>query len=233
MGSAPFRPFTLIINSDGKGKLSKRHESSSVDYYRKAGFLPEAVLNYLSNIVWNHPQGKEIYDITDFIAHFDIESLNSQGARFDIKKLTWMNGEYIRRCDPKVLAQKVYEFSQNKYPLDLIEKLIPLAQVRMKVLGEFTQFIQPFIRYIPIDIGVTNKKLLLEFNSWINQETDWTARNLETKAKAIVLEKKLQIRDAFMALRLAVTGEKVGLPLFETLEIMGKTEVINRLKRNL
>src|SRR3989344_5885015 len=100
----------LILTSDGKGKLSKRHGHASVNFYREKGFLPEAILNYLSNIVWNHPEGKEIYTLEDFIKHLDITKVTSAGARFDLTKLEWMNGEYLRQ-----LTVKSYELQVKEY----------------------------------------------------------------------------------------------------------------------
>ena len=223
----------LILNSDGKGKLSKRHGHASVAYYKQEGFLPEAVLNYLSNIVWHHPQGKEIYSLAEFIKYLDMTKITSQGARFDLTKLQWMNGEYIRNKPDSQLSTQIYDFFAGKYTEDLIEKIIPLAKERIKTLKDFAHYIKPFVNYVAIELEEKYKNLLPEFNQWLSTETNWTTQNLEKKAKEIVINKQLPMRDAFMALRLATTGEKVGLPLFQTWEILGKNTIMERLHKSL
>jgi glutamyl-tRNA synthetase len=125
----------LILNSEGQGKLSKRHGHSSVDYYRTRGYLPEAVLNYLSNIVWNHPEGKEIYAIDEFTRLFEIQSVTSQGARFDLKKLDWVNGQWIRSMQDSALAARIVGYSTHSY--DDILRVLPLVKDRVGVLSDF------------------------------------------------------------------------------------------------
>jgi glutamyl-tRNA synthetase len=129
----------LILNEDGKGKLSKRHGHASVDYYRKLGYLPEAVLNYLSNIVWRHPEGKEIYALEEFIARFDIGQITSQAPRFDLKKLDWINSQYIKSASDDRLMDLLTAFDPNlkKRSPVLLLKIIPLVKERMRILSEF------------------------------------------------------------------------------------------------
>lgn len=223
----------LILNSDGKGKLSKRHGHASVDFYRQNGFLPEAVLNYLSNIVWNHPEGKEIYTLSEFIELFDITKITSQGARFDLTKLEWVNGMYIRNLSDAELATRINKFYKNKYQSSLIKQLVPLAKERMKKLTEFDLYIKPFIDFLPVALEKNYQDLITPFVDILSTVPSWSTKSLEDAAKKYVLEKKLSMRHAFMALRLATTGEKIGLPLFETLEILGKKETLQRLQQAL
>jgi glutamyl-tRNA synthetase len=221
----------LILNSDGKGKLSKRHGHASVNYYKEQGFLPEAVLNYLSNIVWHHPEEKEIYSLAEFIRLLDIKRVTSQGARFDLAKLEWMNGEHIRSKSAEELYLLVLPFIPHRTNKELVMKLLPLAKDRMKKLSEFNHYLKPFINYQLMQLDDTNRKLITDFIKLFASVTEWTTSQLEGRVKKYVLDNKTSVRDAFMALRLAVTGEKIGLPLFETLEILGKSEVLKRLEK--
>lgn len=220
----------LILNPDGKGKLSKRHGHASVEYYRTAGYLPEAVLNYLSNIVWNHPKGKEIYPLEEFMLLFRLEDINSQGARFDVTKLDWMNGEYIRHVDTEDLVKRLKPFVPQNVRSDLLTLLVPIARERIKKLSEFSHYLKPFIAFHRSTLTSEMKRYVTYFLAAFSLLDYWNAKRLESVSRQVVQKEKMPIRDAFMALRLAATGERIGLPLFETFEILGKTEVLNRLK---
>lgn len=175
----------LILNMDGKGKLSKRHGHASVDYYRNEGYLPEAVLNYLSNLVWYHPDNKEIYSLAEFIQRFELKKINSQGARFDLKKLEWMNGEYIRRMDDSELTTLIYNFYKQVYPLQLIAVTVPLIKERIKKLSDYLPIAEFFFNEpAEYEVDLSDKKeLLKKVNETLAATTEW---------KAAVLGEQLQ-----------------------------------------
>jgi glutamyl-tRNA synthetase len=220
----------LILNEDGKGKLSKRHGHASVDYYRKRGYLPQAVLNYLSNIVWNHPEGKEIYSLSEFIQLFDITQITSQAPRFDLKKLDWVNSQYIRATTDADLLKLLTAFDPKVAELDEKQALsiIPLVKERMRVLSEFwslagfffgkpESFEHPLKKEL-VDIC----KAALGFCEWNHDAMEQAIRDASDKAN-------LKARDVFMELRVAVTGKSVGPPLLESLELLGREETLSRL----
>jgi len=222
----------LILNSDGKGKLSKRHGHASVSFYKEKGFLPEAILNYLSNIVWNHPEGKEIYSLEEFITLLDITKITSAGARFDLIKLEWLNGEYIRMKSTSELTDLIYRYfetSIKNIPKESVAKTIPLIQTRIKTLSEYWPMCEFFFnkpqeyeRKINASWLEKSLKTLESMKQWnheaMYQELSGLAQNLE------VSKSKL-----FMDIRIAITGKKVGPPLFESMEILGKKESMDRL----
>ncbi len=149
----------LILSSDGKGKLSKRHGHASVEYYKNLGYLPEAVLNYLSNLVWYHPDNKEKYTREEFIKLFKLEKINSQGARFNLEKLDWMNGLYIRDMNDDLLQKNLVKFVGNKYPEDLVGKTVPLIKERIKKLSDYlplTEFLFKKPQKYDIDLAAKN-----------------------------------------------------------------------------
>ncbi len=220
----------LILNEDGKGKLSKRHGHASVNYYRELGYLPEAVLNYLSNIVWNHPEGKEIYSRTEFIELFDITHVTAQSPRFDLNKLDWVNGQYLRAKTDAELAALVQSFDSNLADKDqaLILSIAPLVKERMRILKDFwtlSQFFfeKPAMFEKPVD---SVKKDIVRTAL---TDCEWTHIAMETAIRSAAEAAGLKARDVFMELRLAVTGKTVGPPLLESLEILGKEETLARL----
>lgn len=220
----------LILNEDGKGKLSKRHGHASVNYYRELGYLPEAVLNYLSNIVWNHPEGKEIYSLDEFIELFDITHVTAQSPRFDLNKLDWVNGQYLRAKTDEELVALVRSFDPNLEKKDqkILMAISPLVKERMRVLKDFWTLAQFFFEKPktfekPIDTAKKDiAKKAIENCEWTHVAMEHAIREASDKAS-------LKARDVFMELRLAVTGKTVGPPLLESLEVLGKEETLARL----
>ncbi len=220
----------LILNEDGKGKLSKRHGHSSVDYYRKLGYLPEAVLNYLSNIVWNHPEGKEIYAIEEFIKDFDITQITSQAPRFDLKKLDWVNSQYIKNKSDAALLDLLQAFDAKIAALDkkILLSVMPLIKERMRTLSDFWPlagffFARPTELEQPINVD--RIKILHAALS----SCEWNHEAMEQAVRQASEAAGLKARDVFMELRMAITGKNIGPPLLEALEILGKEETLARL----
>jgi len=218
----------LILNSDGKGKLSKRHGHASVDYYREEGFLPDAVLNYLSNIVWNHPDGKEIYTLEEFIRLFEITQFSSQGARFDLQKLTWMNQQYIQSMTDDALLEKIVNFyNEKKLDETLVRKLLPLLKTRMETLRDFDSLTKIFFE-APVVVlrSSVEKEIVIDIQDILATISSWNEADILVALKT-VLEKNL-IR--MPVLYYLLTGEEKGLPLPESLVLLGKVEVLKRLR---
>lgn len=221
----------LILNNDGKGKLSKRHGHASVEYYRSLGYLPEAVLNYLSNLVWYHPENREIYDLEEFIKLFDITKINSQGARFNLEKLDWINGEYIRKMDTETLTKRIISFIGDGYDPVVVRQSTPLVQERMKKLGDYiplTEFMFRAPEKYEIDLS-QKKDLILAVSQTLQALGEWKA---DAIGDALVnLAKNLGIKNSefFMILRVAITGKKISPPLNESIQILGKEKVLELL----
>lgn len=231
----------LILNDQGKGKLGKRFGHASVDFYRDAGYLPEAVLNYLSNIVWNHPEEKEIYSLQEFTDLLDIEKVTSQGARFDLQKLTWMNGEYIRAMKTEDLTQKIIEFVKEynlgDYSEELIKKVVPLVQERIKTLREFDEYARFFIQPRGFDRAsqqsAEDLEILHKIHATLSDipEDQWTIETLNRELQALAEKEEMGFGKFFMLIRLAITGKKITPPINESLVILGKTETLARLSK--
>lgn len=225
----------LILNNDGKGKLSKRHGHASVNYYKEQGYLPEAVLNYLSNLVWYHPENKEIYDLDEFIRLFDLTQINSQGARFNLVKLDWMNGEYIRKSENSKLKTQIFKFYNKEYSEDIIEKTIPLAKERMKKLSDYLVLCEFFFsRPTTYEMNLDDKKdILVKVAETMSSINEWKAVIIGETLQNLATKEDIKFGDFFMMLRVAITGKKISTPLNESLEILGQEESVERINKLL
>ncbi|RJR15424.1 glutamate--tRNA ligase, partial [Candidatus Microgenomates bacterium] len=201
-----------VIRNPDKSKLSKRKNPVWVSWFREHGFLPEALLNYLATLAWSYPSGRDIFSLEEMAAVFELTQIQTTAPIFNIEKLSWLNGEYIRALSDQELIDRLQAFMPD-VDKKLLTQLAPLAKERMKTLAEFRNYLKPFVDFVPVSLDEKNKELLVYFSSSFAGMKSWTAVELEKIAKEIVTQKNLKIRDAFMALRMAVTGEKVGLPL--------------------
>lgn len=238
-----FAHLPLLLNTDGGGKLSKRHGHASVDYYRKEGFLPEAVINYLANVVWNHPDGKEIFPVEEFEKAFELEpfkvDVRPTGARFDLDKLLWVNGEYIRMMSDEELTKKLEEFLPDHPNKDKIAPLVPLIKTRIKKLSDFiplTVFLREGVEYdkkVFEKLKIKDIKLALEKVSEKLEELDkpWKAEEFEKSFRSLAQELGIGASDMFQLIRVAFSGQLVTPPLFEIMQIVGEEETKNRIKK--
>ncbi len=221
-----------ILRNPDKSKLSKRKNPVWASWYREQGFLPEAILNYLSLMGWSHPEGVDIFSLEEFIEKFRLEDLKPVGPAFDLKKLEWMNGEYIRKYQISNIKYQIFNFYQKKYPLDVIEKTVPLIQERIKKLSDYLPLAGFFFeKPKEYEIDLKDKKNLLEkIVSRLELISDWRVQVVGDKLQDLAVETGMKTGEFFMILRVAITGKKISPPLNESLEILGKEEVINRLK---
>lgn len=225
-----FAHLPLLRNPD-KSKLSKRRNPVWASWFREQGFLPEAILNYLGTLTWGNDEGKDIFTVKEMIRAFSLSKVRTTAPIFDLTKLTWFNGEYIRKMSDGKLEKQLAHFLP-KVDSKLIHILVPLAKERMKTLKEFALYLGPFIAYKKITLNDSEKADLQIFNLLFSSQSEWSSKKLYEIAKKVIRDKKMNLKSAFMSLRLAVTGEKVGLPLFESLEILGKEETLTRIKEH-
>lgn len=241
----------LLLNSDGGGKLSKRHAHTSIDFYRKEGFLPEAVVNYLANIVWNHPEGKEIFPIAEFGQAFELEpfkaDIKSNGVRFDLQKLEWMNGEYIRKMPDEELTKRLLEFlvdlsggalAKSDHPnIEEITKVVPLIKERIKKLSDFIPLTNFLFQDPEYDLAEFKKlkiddiKVVLEKiqQVLIEMEKPWDSQKFESTFRKLAEELGLEAKQTFQLIRVAVSGQLVTPPLFESIQILGQEKTLKRI----
>lgn len=201
-----------VLRNPDKSKLSKRKNPVWVSWFRDQGFLPEAIRNYLATMAWSHPEGKEIFSTEEMMKVFDLSQIQTTAPVFDIEKLKWMNGKYLEE-------KHIHEFYKEKYPRNLVKQIWPLVRDRMKVLTEFESLAGFFFERPP------QKKVLPTLRSAL-EGCEWNHDAMEKAIRQVAGE---SAKDAFMELRVAVTGKTVGPPLLESLEILGRDETLKRI----
>jgi glutamyl-tRNA synthetase len=225
---------TPLLRNPDKSKLSKRHGHTDVTWYIEEGYLPHAILNFLALMGWTHPEEKEIFSLQEFIEVFDLKDLRQVGPIFDLTKLTWMNGEYIRAMSIEELEKALRRF----YPLESFEKFDPevlrevtvIAQSRITTLKEFYPLIQHFLPdaefHLESDQDREVAKAMKEGFSSLN---DWNKDAIMDTLRPILKQYSIKMPVLYKI----ITGHERGLPLPESLSILGKEKVIKKLDQAL
>ncbi len=220
-----------LLRTPEKGKISKRKGAVWASWYIGEGYLPEAILNYLALMAWSHPDQKEIFTLDEYMRVFDLKDINPSAPIFDVVKLTWMNGEYIRAMDVGKLKSLLSNFHAGKYSNELIEKTIPLVQERIKTLKEYDDYAQFFIeapKEYEVDISKYSD-LFEKTTAALSLLNSWSAQEIGEVMLKVAQELGLKNSEYFMAMRVVITGKKVSPPLNESMELLGKEEVLKRL----
>lgn len=239
-----------ILGPDG-AKLSKRHGATSVFEYRDAGYLPEALFNFLSLVGWSLDDKTEIISKQQFIKHFTLERVVKNPAIFNQEKLEWMNGVYIREVLTD--AERTARFAERldaDLPLDIarpiprevVARIAPIIKERIKLLSEVVDYSDFFFAE---EISPTRDDLLGKaFTSapetarealvravQAMQGVEWSHAQVEGALRALGEELSLKAGDLFSVVRVAVTGKRVTPPLFESMEILGRERCVARLSQ--
>lgn len=230
-----FAHHPMLLNKLKK-KLSKREVAVDLEEYKKQGYLPEAFVNFLSLLGWSHPEGKEVFDLDEFVKKFTIDRVRPSGAVFDTNKLDWINGEYIRRTQTSNLKSQIYEFFDGKYELEKIEKILPLVQTRIKTLKEFDELGGFFFKKPKLtrdqENGLNKKHLKVAIEG-VEAVDNWDLDTLNKTMLDLIDKSGFKTGDFFMDIRVAVAGLRFTPPINESIVILGKKEVLTRFKRAL
>lgn len=221
-----------ILRNPDKSKLSKRKNPVWVSWYKQKGFLPKAILNYLALMGWSMPDEREIFSIPDMIKHFRLKDIKPVGPIFDLNKLEWLNGEYIRKFKVKSLKLKVLDFIGKNYPQGIVEKTIPLVQERIKKLSDYLPMCEFFFNRPcnwEIDLSA-EKKSLEKMHQELKKTSPWKAAIIGKKMQTLAQKLGISNSKFFMILRVAVSGKRITPPLNESMEVLGKKEVLARLQ---
>lgn len=244
-----FAHLPLIVGAD-RAPLSKRHGDVAVRWYRDAGFLPEALVNYLALLGWGPEGESEIIPLAELVEQFELESVSRTPAMFDLKKLDWMNNHYIQtlalesaveRALPFLQSQGLVEEPPSDAEMDLIVRALPLVQVRIDRLSEVPAMIGFLLRTPEIDSKAWFKAMSHEWAHGILTSMlealrgieEWKSEVIGEVLKSVAAEAGVKPRLAFGPLRIAVSGVLVGPPLFESLEILGCELVSDRVQTAL
>lgn len=237
-----FAHIPVFLNPDGKGKMSKRKGMVSAASFLDRGYLPEAMLNFFMILGWAKKDQEEVISLEEYIKEFDPSDLSSNSVAFDIKKLDWLNGVYIRKLSTEQLKEKIAPFISEDFPADKIEQVLPLIQERLVTLADFNLLTKFFYGDITYETDLLLKKadskeiVVQELNetiSLIESLSDWSLTSLEEKIRGLQEKKEWHRGQFFMMLRIAVTGEKATPPLFETMIVLGRELILSRLHQAL
>lgn len=242
---AEFAHMPLMMGSDG-AKLSKRHGAVAVEEYKKEGFLPEALVNYLLLLGWSPGEDSELITLSEAAKRFELKDVKDVQARFDAQKLRWLNGEYIAKKETKEL----FPLIKARLSLDGLDisaagdeylmKIIELYKIRIKTTKEFVEladyfFTEDFLfeekgerKYLSKEANRENIKLFAEK---LEALAEFKHENIEAICRRIAEENNLKAAQIIHPARMAISGKTRGAGLFETMELLGKTKVIARLKK--
>lgn len=219
-----------ILRNPDRSKLSKRKNPVWVSWYLQEGFLPGAVLNYLALLGWSHPSGKEIFPIEEFIAQFELKDMNSAGPIFDLIKLTWMNQQYIQMLPESELKKEIIRFYPKAGELQtaVFDKLIPLLKTRLSTLKDFINLTGYFFSAPDVKVRNDKEKIVAkELFQLLKEISSWNKDAIFAAFKSILSSQDIRMPILYYI----CTGLEKGLPLPESLEILGKKETLKRLEK--
>jgi glutamyl-tRNA synthetase len=234
-----FAHLPLILAED-RSKLSKRHGASSVDDLRTMGFLPAAVVNYLTLLGWSHPEGKEVLSPEEMIAAFSLERVNKSAAVYDPKKLRWMNGQHIRHMTVselfKVADPYFPEEIRDNYAADVRTEILEVLHDSIETLVDLGEAASPFLAQPPVNdearellSSSTAAAVLASLEKTLSAGDDLTPESFKAAMKAVGKDTATKGKDLYWPVRAALTGSPHGPDLAAVATIKGKAKVLEQL----
>jgi glutamyl-tRNA synthetase len=220
-----------IFGEDGK-KLSKRHGATGIEEFRRQGYLPSALMNFLALLGWAPDGETTIMSRDELIERFDLSRVSSSPARFDYAKLDWMNGVYLRALPPDEFAQALVDYLREQgYDWDagLVGRAAPLVQEKIATFGEFPGFAGFLFRDVEPPSLDGDREVVAAARDVLAELEPFTAESIETALRAVLERLGLKPRQGFQPIRLAVTGSRVSPGLFESIELLGRETAVGRL----
>ena len=248
LGATPptYAHMPLLFGPDGS-KLAKRHGVTSVSAYRQAGYLPEAVFNYLSLLGWSLDSERELFTATEAVAAFDLTDVSRNPAVFDAEKLAWMNGVYIRELEESEFVERARPF---------VEAALDFGDAEWRRFAGLATEIQERVETLAdvpaMAAFLTERELVYDESSWSKVMTkpdaetalksaserlravdSWQAESIESALRSMLEDLELSARKGLQPVRVATTGSHVSPPLFESLEVLGQEESLVRIEAAL
>jgi glutamyl-tRNA synthetase len=218
----------LLRNPD-KSKLSKRKNPTSILYYQRMGYLPEALTNYLGRMGWSMPDEREKFSLQDMLDNFDIQRVSLGGPIFDVEKLSWLNGLWIREdLSQEALAERLHEWAFNK---DYLMKILPHAQQRMETLSDFAPLAAFFASgQLSINeqsfsgLKLQGDELIqaLQFSLWnMEKLSPWQRDEIFNSLKILADSLDTKLKDFLVPLFIAISGSSASISVVDSMEILG------------
>ena len=245
----PFYAHLPTILAPDRSKLSKRHGATSVMDYKQQGFVSEAMLNFLSLLGWSYDGETEIVSLADMISTFDISGVNSSGAIFDMEKLIWMNGIYIRQMPQERLGDLLHNYWTEYPPVEFDN--IPDKERAIQVAGLVSERLKTLRDAAPLVAFLYKDQIEYSLDDLIQRQMDkvstaavleetilrlqniqsFSAQTIETELRNIATDLNLKPGQVLGTIRMATSGQKISPPLFGSLEILGKARTIRLVKQ--
>ena len=222
-----------VFGADGK-KLSKRHGAVSVDEFREAGYVPEALMNFLALLGWAPDGETTIMAPAELVERFTLERVGASPATLDYQKLDWLNGTYLRALPAKEYADVLVDYLREQgydWPEARIRAAVPLVQEKIERLGQFPEFAGfLFERRNGYDAAELDPEVLAAAADALAELEPFTAETIEAALRELADRLGQKPRQAFQPIRIAVTGSNVSPGLFESIELLGREETLARIR---
>ena len=230
----------LLRNPD-KSKLSKRKNPTSILYYQRMGYLPEAVVNYLGRMGWSMPDEREKFSLTEMLAAFDIQRVSLGGPIFDLEKLSWLNGLWIRESlSTEQLADKLIEWGLNR---EMLLNVLPHVQHRMDTLSDFipkTAFLGSGVldikaaHFAELKLESAEQLKVLQFALWrLEALADWQRDNLFAELKSLADGLDIKLKDFLAPLFIALSGSTASFSVMDAMALLGSDMTRARLRNGI
>jgi len=231
-----------------RARLSKRHGATSVGAYQEIGILPEAMVNFLLLIGWNPKDEKEEFTREEMVDAFDLSGVQKSAGVFNIEKLFWFNGKYIRALSDEEYIKRIFEFIPQEWKKtqreDYIARVCLLFKDRVTYLAEIGELAWWFFRapeesdfkeeaWKEVMPGEYVPTVLKELPARLKTLDSWNHQEIERVTRGYAEEKGLKLKDAIQPLRVAITGDKYSPGFFEIAEILGPVEIAKRAENAL
>jgi glutamyl-tRNA synthetase len=222
-----------VLGDDGR-KLSKRHGAVGIDDFRRAGYVPDALVNFLALLGWSYDDKTTLMTRDELVERFSLDRVGASAATFDYKKLDWMNGVYLRELTPEAYGDALVTYLREQgYDWDeaRLRATVPLVQVKLTRLDEFPGYAGFFFaRPEPDPAELDGGASVIEpARAALAEVEPFTAEGIEAALRGVAERLELSPRKAFHPIRVAVTGSRVSPGLFESLELLGRDESLARL----
>ena len=223
-----------VYGADGR-KLSKRHGAVTVEEFRAAGYLPDALVNFLALLGWSYDDRTTIMSRRELVERFTLERVGASPATFDYEKLDWMNGMYLRALSPEEYAEALVAYLREQgldWPEGRIRATTPLVQEKIERLGQFPGYAGFLFEPVEPDTAQLDGggRVLREASEDLRGTEPFDAEHVEAALRAMAERLGMKPREAFKPIRVAVTGSNVSPGLFESIELLGREETLARLE---
>ena len=236
----PIAHFPNVLGADGK-KLAKRHGATKVEQFRADGYLPEAMVNYLALIGWSPGTEEEVFSMDDLIAKWRIDQVQKAGGKWDRDRLDWFNGVWIRRLSDEDLVGRLDPFLPAEWDRNVIHEALPIMRERMRTLVEGRELVRFLFTddaaYDPAALVPKKQergaaaRALARATAALKDTSPFAKPEIEAALRKVAEDLGWHIKDVSHVVRAATMFGPVGLPLFESLELLGKERALARLGR--